>query len=183
MPVITFNGKTPRIGRNVFIAPGAMVIGDVTLGDNSSVWFNAVLRGDVAPIIVGKSANIQDNATIHVNRDAPTILEDYVTLGHAAIVHGAHIKEGSLVGIQAVVLSQAVVGAGSIIGSCALVPEGKEIPPLSLVMGIPGKVVRQIPAGQSRRNGENYSRHAAVYLAEGLGEDVRAYEVGESAGE
>ena len=175
MPIITYKGKTPKIGKNVFIAPGAMIIGDVTLGDNSSVWYNAVLRGDVSPIIVGKGANVQDNATLHVNRNAPTILDDFVTVGHAAIVHGAHIKEGTLVGIQAVVLSGAVVGAGSIIGSCALVPEGKEIPPLSLVMGVPGQVVRTLPEGQSRKNAENYMNHAASYLAEGLGEDTSQF--------
>ncbi len=176
MPIITFKGKTPRIGKNVFIAPGAMIIGDVTLGDNSSVWFNAVLRADGAPIIVGKGTNIQDNATIHINRDAPTVLEDFVTVGHAAIVHGAHVKEGSLIGIQAVVLSKAVVGAGSIIGSCALVPEGKEIPALSLVMGVPGQIVRQLAEGQARKNAENYLRHAAAFLAEGLGEEVGAFQ-------
>jgi len=154
-----------------------MIIGDVTLHDNSSVWYNAVLRGDVAPIVVGKGANVQDNATIHVNRNAPTILEDYVTLGHAAIVHGAHIKEGALIGIQAVVLSGAIVGAGAVIGSCALVPEGKEIPPLALVMGVPGQVVRNVPEGQARQNAENYLQHAAGYLQEGLGEDTTAFPI------
>ena len=176
MPIITYKGKTPKIGNNVFIAPGAMIIGDVTLGDNSSVWFNAVLRGDVAPIIVGKGANVQDNATIHVNRNQPTILEDYVTLGHAAIVHGALIKEGSLIGIQAVVLSKAVVGENCIIGSCALVPEGKEIPPNSLVMGVPGQVVKTLPEGQARKNAENYMHHAASYLEDGHGEDISAFQ-------
>lgn len=180
MPIITYKGKTPKIGKNVFIAPGAMIIGDVTLEDNSSVWYNAVLRGDVAPIIIGKGSNVQDNATIHVNRNTPTILEDYVTVGHAAIVHGATVKEGSLIGIQAVVLSKAVVGAGSIIGSCALVPEGKEIPPLSLVMGVPGQVVRTLEEGQSRKNAENYLHHAQSFLEDGLGEDTSAYQLEES---
>jgi carbonic anhydrase/acetyltransferase-like protein (isoleucine patch superfamily) len=176
MPVISFRGKTPRIGKNVFIAEGAMIIGDVTIGDNSSVWYNAVLRADIGQIILGQGCNVQDNATIHVEEDSPAILEDYVTMGHAAIVHGAHIKQGALVGMQSVVLTGAVIGEDSIIGAGAVVGEKKVIPPLSLVVGIPGKVVRQIEAGMSRAGGEHYVQYAKEFLAEGHGQPLETAE-------
>jgi len=176
MPLISFRGKSPTIGKNVFIAPGAMLIGDVRVGNNSSIWFNAVLRADLAPIIIGEFSNVQDNATIHVEIDSPTILEDYVTLGHAAIVHGAHIKQNSLVGMQSVVLTGAVIGADSIIGAGAVVAENKQIPPLSLVVGIPGKVVRQLEPGMAKQGAERYVEYAAQFLAEGHGQPLETAE-------
>lgn len=170
MSIITFNGKTPHIGKNVFIAEGAMIIGDVTIGDNSSIWYNAVLRADIGSIVIGEGCNVQDNATIHVEADSPAVLEDYVTLGHAAIVHGARIKTGSLVGMQSVVLTGAVIGENSIIGAGAVVGEKKEIPPLSLVLGVPGKVVRQVQEGDSRAGAEHYVKYSVEFLAAGLGQ-------------
>lgn len=172
MPIITFRGKTPRIGKNVFIADGAMLIGDVTVGDNSSIWYNAVLRGDIGAIIIGQNCNVQDNCTIHVESDSPAILEDNVTLGHAAIVHGAHIKQWALVGMQAIVLTGATVGEDWVIGAGALVSENKVIPPLSLVLGTPGKVVKQVEPGMSRQGAEAYLKYAAEFLAEGHGQPL-----------
>lgn len=172
MSIISFRGKTPRIGKNVFIAEGAMLIGDITIGDNSSIWYNAVLRADIGSIIIGQNCNVQDNATIHVESDSPAILEDYVTMGHAAIVHGAHIKQGSLVGMQSVVLTGATIGEGSIIGAGAVVAENKEIPPLSLVVGVPGKVVRQVQPGDAKAGAEHYVAYAKEFLAAGYGQPL-----------
>ncbi len=125
-----------------FIAPGAQVIGDVTIGAESSVWFNAVLRGDVESIRVGRQTNIQDLCVLHGDRGYPCILGDRVTLGHSAIVHGATIEDDVLIGMRAVVMNGARVGTGSIVGVGAVVTEGQQIPPGSIVMGVPGRVKR-----------------------------------------
>jgi carbonic anhydrase/acetyltransferase-like protein (isoleucine patch superfamily) len=132
------------IDPSVFIAAGAVVLGNVTIGAESSVWFNAVIRGDTDRIQIGKQSNVQDLAVIHCDEGVPCTIGDRVTLGHAAIVHGATIEDDCLIGIRAVVLNRARIGAGSLIGVGALVTEGVEIPPGSLVLGMPGKVVRQI---------------------------------------
>lgn len=144
-----------------FIAPGAVVLGDVTIGAQSSVWFNAVLRGDTDAIRIGQQTNIQDMCVIHCDEGLPCTLGDRVTLGHASIVHGATVADDCLIGIKAVVLNRATVGAGSLIAVGALVTEGTEIPPGSLVMGVPGKVVRQITARDRER-----IRHAAMHYVE-----------------
>ncbi len=128
----------------VFVANTATLVGDITLGKNSSVWFSAVLRGDLAPIIVGENCSVQDGAVIHVDDHNPTIIGDNVTIGHGAIVHGCTIGDNVLIGIRAVVLSYARIGANSIIGACALVTEGMEVPPNSLVVGVPGKIVKSL---------------------------------------
>ena len=125
-----------------FIAPGAQVIGDVTLGAESSIWFNAVLRGDVESIRVGRQTNIQDLCVLHGDIGYPCVLGDQVTLGHCAIVHGATIEDEVLIGMRAVVMNGARVGTGSIVGVGAVVTEGQQIPPGSIVMGVPGRVKR-----------------------------------------
>ena len=134
----------PKIDESVFVADGAKVIGDVTIGAHSSIWFNVVLRGDEGPITVGKRCSIQENTVCHLYEGSPLILEDEVTVGHSATIHGCTLKKGVLVGMGATVLDGAVVGENSIIGANALVPAGKEIPPNSLVFGSPGEVVREI---------------------------------------
>src|SRR5581483_6982588 len=128
MPLFPFKGVWPTIAEDVFIAPGAMVIGDVTIHEGASVWYNAVIRGDVAPIVIGRRTNIQDNSTLHADADAPLTIGEECTVGHNAIVHGATIGDRVLIGMQAVVLSHARVDAGTIIGACALVSEHKHIP-------------------------------------------------------
>jgi carbonic anhydrase/acetyltransferase-like protein (isoleucine patch superfamily) len=133
-----------KIDPTAFIATTAMLVGAVTIGQHSSVWFSAVLRGDLAPIIIGDNCSVQDGAVVHVDADNPTIIGNHVTLGHGAIVHGCEIGDNVLVGIRAVVLSRARIGANTIIGAGALVTEGMQIPPNSLVVGVPGRLVKPL---------------------------------------
>jgi len=140
----TFLRKKPRIGKNVFIAKTAVVIGDVTLGPHSSVWYGAVLRGDINRIVVGHHTNIQDNAVLHLADDFPCLVSNWVTVGHGAIVHACTVGDETLIGMGAVILDGAVIGRQSLIGAKALVTQGMKIPPGSLVLGAPAKVVRKL---------------------------------------
>jgi carbonic anhydrase/acetyltransferase-like protein (isoleucine patch superfamily) len=139
-----FLRKKPALGKNVFIAKNTTVIGDVTLGAHSSVWYGAVLRGDINRIVVGHHSNIQDNAVLHLTDDFPCILGNWVTVGHGAIVHACTVGDETLVGMGAVILDGAVIGKQSLIGAKALVTQGTKIPPGSLVLGAPAKVVRKL---------------------------------------
>ena len=163
----TFLRKKPTLGKSVYIARGAVVLGDVTLGNYSSVWCNAVLRGDINRIAVGHHTNIQDNAVLHLADELPCILGNYVTVGHAAIVHACTIGDQVLVGMQSAILDGAVIGEQSLIGAGALVTPGTQIPPGSLVLGAPAKVARKL-TGQERADlkllAEKYVRAAAYYL-------------------
>jgi carbonic anhydrase/acetyltransferase-like protein (isoleucine patch superfamily) len=138
----TFLRKQPVLGPNCYIARTAVVIGDVTLGAYSSVWYNAVLRGDINRIIVGDYSNIQDNAVVHLADDFPCIIGNHVTVGHSAIVHACTVEDECLIGMGATILDGALIGAQSIVGANALVTQGTVIPPGSMVLGSPGKVVR-----------------------------------------
>ena len=149
MTVFPFNGVWPTIADDVFIAPGAMIIGNVTIQEGASIWYNAVVRGDVAPIVIGRNTNIQDNCTLHVDADAPLTIGDNCTVGHGAVVHGATIEHHVLIGMKAVVLSHARVGSNTIIGACALVAERKSIPEGVLAIGIPAKVARPLTPAES----------------------------------
>jgi carbonic anhydrase/acetyltransferase-like protein (isoleucine patch superfamily) len=139
-----YNGKMPKVDDTVFIAPGAHIIGDVTIGKESTIWFNAVLRGDEAPIIIGERCSIQDNSTCHLYEGSPLVVEDEVTVGHNVILHGCTIRKRSIIGMGSTILDGAEIGEECIIGANTLIPSGKKIPPRSLVMGSPGKVVRAI---------------------------------------
>ena len=139
-----FEGKQPDLDPKSFLADGARVIGKVKMKQYSSMWCNAVARGDVNRIEIGQYSNVQDNSVLHVADDNPCILGDFVTVGHSAVVHGAVIEDHCLIGIGAIVLTGAVVGRGSIVAAGALVREGQIIPPHSLVVGVPAKVVRTI---------------------------------------
>jgi carbonic anhydrase/acetyltransferase-like protein (isoleucine patch superfamily) len=139
-----FLSKKPKLGKGVYIARGAAVLGDVTLGDYSSVWYNAVVRGDINYIVVGHHSNVQDNAVLHLADDFPCIVGNYVTIGHAAIVHACTVGDETLVGMGSVILDGAVIGEQSIIGAKALVTQGMKIPAGSLVLGAPAKVVRML---------------------------------------
>ncbi|WP_344957315.1 gamma carbonic anhydrase family protein [Actinomadura miaoliensis] len=134
----------PRIHPEAWVAPGAVVVGKVTLGRRSSVWYGSVLRGDDEEIIVGDECNIQDLSCLHSDPGVPAVLEDRVSLGHKAMVHGAHVEAGSLIGIGAIVLNGARIGAGTLVAAGALVPPGKKIPAGVLVAGVPGKIVREL---------------------------------------
>jgi carbonic anhydrase/acetyltransferase-like protein (isoleucine patch superfamily) len=140
----TFNGKTPAVHESAFIAPGAHIIGDVTIGEGSSIWFNSVLRGDEGPISIGKKANVQDNCTLHLYEGYPLVLEDEVSIGHNVILHGCTIKKGALVGMGSTILDGVEIGEQAFIGANTLIPPGKKIPPRVMVMGSPGKVIREL---------------------------------------
>lgn len=142
--ITELRGIKPQIHQDAFVADSADVIGDVNIGEGTSIWYSAVLRGDIENITIGKFSNIQDNATVHTETDILTKIGDYTVVGHNAIVHGATVGNNCLIGMGAIVLNNAVIGDNSIIGAGALVTEGKEIPANSLVIGSPGKVVRQV---------------------------------------
>ena len=142
--IYELHGKKPNFLGDHWIAESADVIGNVILGDQVSVWFNAVLRGDNDPITVGRSSNIQDGSVLHTDLGCPLIIEEGVTVGHKVMLHGCFIGENSLIGINSVILNGARVGKNCLIGANSLIPEGKEIPEGSLVMGSPAKVIRQL---------------------------------------
>src|SRR6266550_3361266 len=144
MAILPYKGIFPTIEENVFIAPGAMIIGNVIIQEGASIWYNAVVRGDVAPIVIGRRTNIQDNCVLHVDEDAPLTIGDECTVGHGAIVHGATLGDHVLVGMKAVVLSHARIGPRTMIGACALVGEHKDIPEGVLMLGIPAKYAREL---------------------------------------
>jgi carbonic anhydrase/acetyltransferase-like protein (isoleucine patch superfamily) len=131
-----------KIHQTAFIAPGAVVLGDVTIGAEASLWFGVIVRGDTEAIVIGTQANIQDGCILHADQGEPCIVGSRVTLGHGAIVHGAFIEDDVLIGIRATVLNGARIGSGSVVAAGALVGPGTIIPPKSVVMGIPGKAVR-----------------------------------------
>lgn len=168
----TFLRKEPTLGKNVYIAKGAIVIGDVTVGDNSSVWYNAVVRGDINRIVIGQSTNIQDNAVLHLADDFPCILGDFVTVGHSAIVHACTVGNECLIGMGAVILDGAEIGDQCLIGARALVVGGMKVPPGSLVLGSPAKVVKQL-SPEERANlkhwATKYVDNSAYCLAHGIG--------------
>ncbi len=165
----SYKGIWPKLGEGAYVDPSAQVIGDVELGDHSSVWMNAVLRGDVNAIRVGSHTNVQDNCVIHVTAEQRTILGDHVTIGHSAVLHGCHIGHCVLVGIGAIVLNGADVGEESVIAAGTLVPEGMTIPPRRLVMGVPGKVRREVTEAERahlRELAANYVEYKETYLRE-----------------
>lgn len=137
--------STPTIHESAFVAPGAQVMGDVIIKQDASIWYNSVLRGDINQIVIGERSNIQDGCILHLENDLPCIVDNDVTVGHHVNLHGCHIEEGSLIGIGAIILSGAIIGRGSIIGAGAVVLEKSVIPPFSLVVGCPGKVIKQTP--------------------------------------
>lgn len=140
-----FDGKSPRVHPTVFLAAGSRVIGDVELGENVSVWFNTVIRGDVERVRIGRNTNIQDNATIHVTHFVnPTLVGESVTVGHGAILHGCTVKDRALIGMKAVVLDRAVIGEEALVAAGSVVRPGMKVPPRTLVAGVPAKIVREL---------------------------------------
>ena len=143
-----FLRKQPKLGKGVYIARTGVVLGDVTLGAQASVWYGALLRGDINRIVVGHHSNIQDNAVLHVADKFPCVVGNWVTVGHSAIVHACRVGDETLVGMGAVILDGAVIGKQSIIGAKALVTQGMKIPPGSMVLGMPAKVVRKLTSAE-----------------------------------
>ena len=165
--IYALGNKIPQLLGNNYIAPNATVIGDVILGHNTSVWWNVVIRGDNDTITLGDNVNIQDGAVLHTDEGVPLTLENDVSVGHMAMLHGCTVKEGSLIGIKAVVLNRAVIGRDCLVGANALIPEGKIIPDRSLVVGSPGRVVRQLndaEVASVRSIARHYTDNAARYL-------------------
>ena len=163
-----FLRQKPALGKNVYIAKGAVVLGDVTLGDAASVWYNAVLRGDINRIVVGHHTNIQDNAVLHLAEDLPCLVGNYVTVGHAAILHACTLGDECLIGMGAVILDGAELGAQCLVGARALVTQHTKIPEGSLVLGAPAKVVRALTLQERaalKGWAEKYVVNAAYCLA------------------
>ena len=165
-----FEGKQPRLGKNVYVSENAMVIGDVILGDEVNIWFGAVLRGDMHYIKIGNRTNIQDNSVVHVTTGvSPTNIGNGVTVGHGAIIHGCTIEDDCLIGMGAILMDDAIIGAGSLIGAGALIPPNMKIPKNSLVVGSPGKVVRQVKGFEREmilERPQEYIDLASIYLNE-----------------
>jgi gamma-carbonic anhydrase len=163
--------RLPRLGARVLLAPTAVLAGQVELGDDVSIWYGAVLRGDLAPVVVGDRSNIQDGTVIHVGDDAPCVVGADTVVGHRAMLHACRIEDGCLIGMQATILDDAVVGAGSIVGAGALVTQRTIIPPRSLVLGFPARVVRTIDEGDvasHRALAAKYVRLKENYLRDAL---------------
>lgn len=168
MPVYRLDAKVPQLADSVWVAPNATVIGDVRLAANVSIWWNAVLRGDNDPIAIGANSNIQDGSVLHTDAGVPMQLGRDVTVGHLVMLHGCTVGDGSLIGIKSVILNGAVIGKHCLIGANTLIPEGKVIPDRSLVMGSPGKVVRELSDEQVARiaqSAAHYVENARRYLA------------------
>lgn len=153
--MLPFRGRAPRIAPRAWLAPGAVVAGDVTIGPDTSVWFGSVVRGDVNAIRIGARSNLQDHCVVHVTKDRfPAWIGDEVTVGHRATVHGCRVGDGALVGIGAVVLDGAEVGEEALVAAGALVAPGAKVPPRHLVMGVPARVVRPLRDEEVRRQRE-----------------------------
>jgi carbonic anhydrase/acetyltransferase-like protein (isoleucine patch superfamily) len=160
-PLITaVGGKEPEVDATAFAAPTAVVVGEVTMGPGSSVWYHAVLRADLGPIVLGADTNIQDGCTVHVDPGFPVTVGERVSVGHNAVLHGCTVEDDVLVGMGATVLNGAHIGAGSLVAAQALVPQGMRVPPGSLVAGVPAKVRRELTDEER----EGIRVNAAMYL-------------------
>lgn len=163
-----FCGALPKIAASAFVDPSAQVIGNVTIGERSSIWPGVVARGDVHTIDIGEETNIQDNSVLHCDApDFPLVIGNRVTVGHMVMLHGCTIEDECLIGIGAIVLNGARIGRGSVIAASALVPEGMQVPPGSMVMGVPGTIRREVTPEEQRRfrdGAQHYVETAKAYL-------------------
>ncbi|GGI40491.1 gamma carbonic anhydrase family protein [Mammaliicoccus stepanovicii] len=162
----SFKNKTPNIDQSCYVAENATIIGDVSIGQNSSVWFNAVIRGDVSPTIIGNGVNIQDLCCLHQSNDQPLIIEDNVTVGHKVTLHSSIIRKNALIGMDSTILDGAEIGESAFIGAGSLVPPGKKIPPHSLAFGRPAKVIRTLTDEDYReldRINKSYIEKSKIY--------------------
>lgn len=166
-PLFEARGKTPTLHNNCFVAPTAAVIGDVEIGEGASIWFHAVLRGDVMPIKIGRETNIQDNTVIHGTYEkVGTTIEERVTIGHSCILHGTYIEKECLVGMGSILMDGSRIGAGSIVGAGSLVTEGSVFPPGVLILGRPAKVVRPLKPEEAKflpQSADNYLFYQTWY--------------------
>jgi carbonic anhydrase/acetyltransferase-like protein (isoleucine patch superfamily) len=170
MAIYELDGIAPKLGAGAWVADSADVMGAVELGENASVWFGAVLRGDTAHIKIGNNSNVQDGSVLHADEGIPLAIGDDVTIGHQVMLHGCTIGDGSLIGIQSVILNKAKIGKGCLVGAGSLVTEGKEFPDYSMIMGSPAKVVRQLDEAtveKLRMSAQHYAMNAHRF-AKGL---------------
>jgi carbonic anhydrase/acetyltransferase-like protein (isoleucine patch superfamily) len=163
--IIPIAGKTPSVDDSAWVAPGATLIGNVTLGPESSVFYGAVLRGDVDSITLGARSNLQDNVTVHCDSGIPTRIGAGVSVGHAAVLHGCTVEDDCLIGMSATVLNNAVIGAGSLVAAGAVVLEGTVIPPRSLVAGVPAKVRRELTDEEFEKVRDNATHYVGYARA------------------
>jgi carbonic anhydrase/acetyltransferase-like protein (isoleucine patch superfamily) len=167
MPIIPFNAKTPTVSPTTFVAPDAWIIGDATIGSDVSIFFNVVIRGDIQPITIGAGSNLQEHVLVHTSHDmAPVSIGSNVTVGHRAILHGCSIGSTTLIGMGATILDNAQIGDYCIIGAHTLIPKGAVIPSRSLVLGTPGKVVREITPEEAQsleQSARSYTELGATY--------------------
>ncbi|WP_239738553.1 gamma carbonic anhydrase family protein [Mammaliicoccus sp. C-M14] len=165
----SFKGKKPQIDQSCYIADNATLIGDITIGPKSSVWFNSVIRGDVAPTIIGEGVNIQDLCCLHQSPNQPLIIEDFVTVGHKVTLHSSIIRKHALIGMDSTILDGAEIGEYAFIGAGSLVPPGKKIPPHTLAFGRPAKVIRELTEddyNELKRINASYIEKAEIYKAD-----------------
>jgi carbonic anhydrase/acetyltransferase-like protein (isoleucine patch superfamily) len=169
--ILDYLGRRPRIHPSAYIAPGAVVVGDVEIGPDASLWFGVVVRGDVHFIRIGAATNIQDGSILHVTHDThPLVLEDRITVGHNVTLHGCTIRRHVLVGMGAIIMDGAEVGSESLVGAGCLVPEGMKVPPRTLVVGVPARVVRPLTDTEVEglhESADNYIRYARTYRQAG----------------
>jgi len=165
MPLLAAGGKSPRVHPSVFVADGAFVIGEVELAQDASVWFHAVLRGDINSIVVGARTNIQDGCIFHVTNTSGVRVGSDVTVGHGAVVHGCTIGDGSLIGMRAVVLDAARVGEGSLVAAGAVVLEGMVIPPGTLAAGVPARIIRALTTEEQKKLLESAAHYVDYAMA------------------
>ncbi|MFD4397496.1 gamma carbonic anhydrase family protein [Kitasatospora sp. NPDC058397] len=164
--IAAVGGKAPTVDPSAFLAPNAVVVGDVTIGSGAGVWYGAVLRGDAESITVGQDSNIQDNCTLHADPGFPLVVGERISVGHNAVLHGCVVEDDALVGMNATVLNGARIGAGSLVAAGAVVPQGMRVPPGSLVAGVPAKVRRELTEDEKagiKANGEGYLLLAAAH--------------------
>ncbi|MGH9936466.1 MAG: gamma carbonic anhydrase family protein [Blastocatellia bacterium] len=175
--IIEYEGKRPRIGQDVFIAPTAVIIGDVEIGDGASVWYGVVLRGDEGRIVIGRGSNVQDNAVIHTTPEIPTILQEDVTIGHGALLEGCTVENGAVIGMGAIVLHAAVIGRQAMVAAGGVVTPGAIIPPRTLAAGSPAVVKKELSGGalaSVERSAKIYHELSARYLRQQLDDPASA---------
>jgi carbonic anhydrase/acetyltransferase-like protein (isoleucine patch superfamily) len=164
--IYPYKGKHPRIADSAFIADYVTITGDVEIGEQSGIWFNTSIRGDVAPTSIGKKVNVQDNCVLHQSPNNPLILEDEVSVGHSVILHSCIIRKKALIGMGSIILDQAEIGEGAFVGAGSLVPQGKKIPPNTLAFGRPAKVIRELTSEDKKdmeRIIREYTEKASYY--------------------
>ena len=160
--ILPWNGRWPEIADSAFVAPGAVVIGDVVIGPEAGIFFQATVRGDIAPIRIGPRSNVQDGSILHVNRDAPCIIGADVTIGHGAIVHGTTIEDGALIGMGSIVMSYSTIGRAAVVAAGALVPERAVVKPGTVVVGVPAKERSALDAEQQAKLEQIAGRYVGV---------------------